>query len=89
MRIGPNELVTDDPEVLRKMMAVRSRYTRGPCEEDLAIHNGFYCSLHISGYSAMRFDPTRDNLLSMQDEDAHAKLRGKMAAGVRLDSVSL
>ncbi|KAK3326091.1 cytochrome P450 [Apodospora peruviana] len=30
VRIGPNELVTDDPEVLRKMMAVRSPYTRGP-----------------------------------------------------------
>ncbi|KAF2261392.1 cytochrome P450 [Lojkania enalia] len=29
-RIGPNELVTDDPEVLRRMMAVRSVYTRGP-----------------------------------------------------------
>ncbi|EON98757.1 putative pisatin demethylase protein [Phaeoacremonium minimum UCRPA7] len=29
-RIGPNELVTDDPEVLRKMMGVRSAYTRGP-----------------------------------------------------------
>ncbi|KAF2868641.1 cytochrome P450 [Massariosphaeria phaeospora] len=28
-RIGPNELVTDDPEVLRRMMAVRSTYTRG------------------------------------------------------------
>jgi hypothetical protein len=24
VRVGPNELVTDDPEVLRKMMAVRS-----------------------------------------------------------------
>ncbi len=31
-RIGPNELVTDDPEVLRKMMAVRSEYARGPCK---------------------------------------------------------
>ncbi|KAL1845060.1 hypothetical protein VTK73DRAFT_1208 [Phialemonium thermophilum] len=29
-RIGPNELVTDDPDVLRKMMSVRSPYTRGP-----------------------------------------------------------
>jgi hypothetical protein len=32
VRVGPNELVTDDPEVLRRMMAVRSGYTRGPCE---------------------------------------------------------
>ncbi|KAK3685320.1 cytochrome P450 [Podospora appendiculata] len=30
VRIGPNELVTDDPDVLRRMMAVRSPYTRGP-----------------------------------------------------------
>ena len=28
MRIGPNELVTDDPDVLRRMSAVRSAYTR-------------------------------------------------------------
>ena len=30
-RIGPNELVTDDPELLRRMMAVRSEYSRGSC----------------------------------------------------------
>lgn len=30
-RIGPNELVTDDPELLRRMMAVRSDYSRGSC----------------------------------------------------------
>ncbi|KAF1934828.1 cytochrome P450 [Clathrospora elynae] len=29
VRVGPNDLVTDDPEVLRRMMAVRSDYTRG------------------------------------------------------------
>ncbi|KAK1760102.1 cytochrome P450 [Echria macrotheca] len=62
-RVGPNELITDDPEVLRKMMAVRSPYTRGPW------------------YNAMRFDPERDNLFSMRDEDAHTKLRLKMAFG--------
>lgn len=27
-RVGPNALLTDDPEVLRKMMAVRSPYTK-------------------------------------------------------------
>lgn len=32
MRIGPNELATDDPDVLRRIMAVRSAYTRGPCQ---------------------------------------------------------
>ncbi|KAF2826799.1 cytochrome P450 [Ophiobolus disseminans] len=28
-RVGPNELITDDPELMRRMMAVRSEYTRG------------------------------------------------------------
>ena len=31
VRVGPNEVVTNDPEVLRKIMAVRSTYTRGDC----------------------------------------------------------
>ena len=30
MRVGPNELITDDPELMRKMMAMRSPYTQGP-----------------------------------------------------------
>ncbi|KAK0649881.1 cytochrome P450 [Cercophora newfieldiana] len=63
VRVGPNELITDDPELMRKMMAVRSPYTRGPW------------------YTAMRFDPARDNLFSMRDEDEHTKLRLKMAFG--------
>ncbi|KAH6629589.1 cytochrome P450 [Boeremia exigua] len=29
-RVGPNELVTSDPELLRKIMSVRSAYSRGP-----------------------------------------------------------
>ncbi|KAF1845545.1 cytochrome P450 [Cucurbitaria berberidis CBS 394.84] len=28
-RVGPNELITNDPDVMRRMMAVRSTYTRG------------------------------------------------------------
>ena len=28
VRVGPNQLVTDDPEVLRKISAVRSPYRR-------------------------------------------------------------
>ncbi|KAI0120747.1 cytochrome P450 [Hypoxylon sp. NC0597] len=63
VRVGPNELITDDPEVLRRMMSVRSTYTRGPW------------------YDAMRFDPSRDNLFSMRNENAHTKLRSQMAAG--------
>ncbi|KAF5679158.1 cytochrome P450 monooxygenase [Fusarium heterosporum] len=30
VRVGPNELVTDDAQLLRRMMAARSSYTRGP-----------------------------------------------------------
>ncbi|KAF2998659.1 hypothetical protein E8E13_008015 [Curvularia kusanoi] len=29
IRVGPNEVATNDPEVLRKIMAIRSTYTRG------------------------------------------------------------
>ena len=31
IRVGPNNVITNDPAVLRKMMAVRSAYTRGHC----------------------------------------------------------
>ncbi|KAH8175174.1 cytochrome p450 domain-containing protein [Sarocladium implicatum] len=63
VRIGPNELATADPEVLRRMMAIRSQYSRGPW------------------YNALRFEPGKDNLFSMRDEEAHMNLRKKMAAG--------
>ncbi|PKS13186.1 hypothetical protein jhhlp_000531 [Lomentospora prolificans] len=63
VRVGPNELITSDPEVLRRMMGVRSPYTRSPW------------------YSAMRLDPSRDNVLSMRDEVGHVKMRAKMSAG--------
>jgi cytochrome P450 len=33
VRVGPNELITDDPDILRRMMAARSPYTRGPWYE--------------------------------------------------------
>lgn len=32
----------------------------------------------------MRFDPSRDNVLSERDDDKHNELRAKMAAGVGL-----
>ena len=35
-RIGPNDLVTDSPEILRKMGAVRSPYTRSDWYNSLA-----------------------------------------------------
>ncbi|KAL2022152.1 hypothetical protein VTK56DRAFT_5981 [Thermocarpiscus australiensis] len=66
VRIGPDELATDDPEVLRRIMAVRSPYKRGPVK---------------TGYDAWRPDPTRDNLFSMRDDEAHARLRNQMVAG--------
>jgi hypothetical protein len=63
-RIGPNTLVTDDPEVVKRMWAVRSRYKKGDF------------------YDAVRFDPTRDNIISQRDDEVHNELRAKMAAGV-------
>lgn len=35
-------------------------------------------------YTGLRFDPTRDNVLSQMDEDTHTELRTKMAIGVSL-----
>ncbi|KAG5657686.1 hypothetical protein KAF25_007719 [Fusarium avenaceum] len=63
VRIGPNELATDDPQLLRRMMSARSSFTRGPW------------------YNALRFEPGKDNLFSMRDDDAHKELRNKMTAG--------
>ncbi len=65
-RIGPNDLVTNDPALMRRMLAVRSPYRRS------------------DWYVGMRFDPTRDNVESQKDEEKHAELRSKIAAGVRL-----
>ena len=61
--MGPNELITNDPEVIRKIWAVRSPYTRA------------------AYYDAIRFDPKRDNLLSLRSEKAHNELKAKMAPG--------
>ncbi|KAK4145092.1 cytochrome P450 [Dichotomopilus funicola] len=33
VRVGPNELITDNPDVLRRTMATKSRYVRGPWYE--------------------------------------------------------
>ncbi|KAL3425365.1 benzoate 4-monooxygenase cytochrome p450 [Phlyctema vagabunda] len=62
-RVGPNELVTSDPETVRRIWAVRSPYRRG------------------NFYDAIRFDPSRDNLLSMRSEEGHTALKAKMAPG--------
>jgi hypothetical protein len=63
-RVGPNELVTCDPDILRRVWGVRSPYRRG------------------AFYDAVRFDPTRDNLISLRDDTAHTELKAKMAMGV-------
>ncbi|RBR23415.1 uncharacterized protein FIESC28_03794 [Fusarium coffeatum] len=63
VRIGPNELATDDAALLRRMNSAKSTYVRGPW------------------FASMRFEPGKDNLFSMQDEEGHRKLRNKMAAG--------
>lgn len=83
-RVGPNELITDDPDVLRRMMAVRSPYTRGPCKLSFdEIPNSSTTRLMVLvGHGVQRLDPARDNLVSMRDEVAHRELRAKMAAGV-------
>ncbi|CEI70900.1 hypothetical protein FVEN_g9720 [Fusarium venenatum] len=63
VRIGPNELATDDAKLLKRIHSGRSSYTRG------------------LGFESMRFEPGKDNLFSMRDEEGHRKLRNKMAAG--------
>ncbi|CAK7269790.1 hypothetical protein SEPCBS57363_003778 [Sporothrix epigloea] len=63
VRVGPNQVVTNDPDVLRRIWAVRSPYKKGPF------------------YDAVRFNPERDNLISMRNDTLHAELRAKMAFG--------
>ena len=36
-RIGPKHLLTDDPNLIRKILAVRSRYSRGPWFDSIRI----------------------------------------------------
>lgn len=63
-RIGRNTLVTCEPELLRRMQAVRTPYKRS------------------DWYLAMKFDPSRENVLSQRDDEKHNVLRAKLAAGV-------
>ncbi|KAI9808771.1 MAG: hypothetical protein M1825_003924 [Sarcosagium campestre] len=63
VRIGPNDLVTDDPDALRRINAVRGNYQKS------------------HWYDAMRFQPKRDNVLSLRDGKSHQSLRSKMSAG--------
>jgi hypothetical protein len=63
-RVGPNDLVTSDPDLIRRMSNVRSEYRRS------------------NWYDSMRFNPSKDNVVSMRDDDEHNRLRAKLAAGV-------
>lgn len=78
-RIGPNEVVTSDPEVLRKIMSVLFAYTRGPCKP-LSPMNLFL--LKRVGYHAWKLEAGKDNLFCMRDEAAHINLRNRITAGV-------
>lgn len=60
--------MTDDPEIIKSLWAVRSKYKKS------------------DWYDAVRFDPSRDNLISMRDDARHNELRAKMAAGVSISS---
>ncbi|KAH8662539.1 cytochrome P450 [Xylariales sp. PMI_506] len=62
-RVGPSDIITSDPDLVRHMLSVRSGYSRS------------------SWYFAMRFDPSRDNLLSMLDGRKHNMLRSKLTHG--------
>ncbi|KAK3944874.1 cytochrome P450 [Diplogelasinospora grovesii] len=63
VRVGPNVLITNDPDTLRRMWGVRSPWKKA------------------DWYDAVRWDPTKDNLISQRDDDKHTALRAKMAAG--------
>lgn len=69
--MGPDYLITSDPDLMKRMLNVRTPYKRS------------------DWYNGMRLDPSRDNVLSMRDDDLHAKLRSKMAAGVRTLMIDL
>jgi hypothetical protein len=69
-RIGSNTLVTTDPDLLRRIQAVRTPYKRS------------------DWYNALKFDPSRENVLSQRDDEKHGVLRAKMAAGVNVSCLT-
>ncbi|KAG5949892.1 hypothetical protein E4U53_005664 [Claviceps sorghi] len=62
-RISPNDIVTCDIGLIRRMLSVRSQYTRS------------------AWYNGMRFEPRKNNIVSMRDDATHAIMRSRMAAG--------
>ena len=65
VRIGPNDLITSDVEIIRCMGRTNSKpaYSRS------------------SWYSAMKVDPYHDSLISTRNTLAHDKLKAKMSFG--------
>ncbi|KAG6037551.1 hypothetical protein E4U41_004922 [Claviceps citrina] len=62
-RIGPNDVVTCDIGLARRILSARSQYTRS------------------AWYNGMRFEPQKNNIVSMRDDATHAMMRSRMAAG--------
>ncbi|PVI00777.1 cytochrome P450 oxidoreductase [Periconia macrospinosa] len=64
-RIGPNNLITDDPEFTRRILAARSHYTRGPWFDSIKINP------HISNIVSERH-PGKHNHLRYQMSAGYA-----------------
>ncbi|KAK2597356.1 hypothetical protein QQS21_006053 [Conoideocrella luteorostrata] len=62
-RISPEDIVTSDAELVKRILAVRSPYTRS------------------EWYNGMRFDPSKNFVLSMREDSLHTMMRSRMAAG--------
>ena len=64
-RIGPNDLVTDDPDAIRRMgrTNVKAPYARS------------------SWYDSMKMDPYHASLFSTRDTQEHDKLKAKLSFG--------
>ena len=64
-RIGPNHLLTDDPELTRRVLAARSHYTRGPWFDAIRIDP------HVPNIVSER-DPGKHNHLRYQMSAGYA-----------------
>lgn len=64
-RIGPNDLLTSDPEVIRRMGRTSSKPAY----------------LRSSWYDSMKMDPYHNSLFSIRDMQAHDKLKAKLSFG--------
>jgi len=80
VRIAPNTLLTDDPDLIRRMNAVRSPYRKStvcsvlePKPPDLT---------RSQWYEMTDFAPDRHHIFSETNEERHAQLRNQMAQGV-------